>query len=942
MRRLERACEALRDASTRDDARRALEALRDARDAWDARTSRARVDDATELEMIDAATLACGVVLARGRCAWYESMSASDRATLVDRWFAWEEGGAWDAGAARACAEVARGRGARSRDADEAAVAGGGYLVAGVRSGVIERLMEAEARAGEGGRTRTARAYAAATAVVVGAFDAFDARFSIPVYGTVSAYEREAAVRVISGGVDAPASAAGAASRMCRRGGAAAVARATVRALAPRVRALSVEEVRKIVHEGDVPESLRWATTMMNETTDAHAASRWIAELFAQCCGGRGGDASCSWRTLDVIVRVLLRDRYWACELTRLALCETLLLRKGVPRGSLPALLRLTILRPIKAGCDAARVDASRAKNVLAVLEAWSSEDFVRGASVDLQRHLTACAAAALAATPSEEWSAMRGNPAQFILKGVSARLDAITPRARRHAGKVAMELSLKIDPSKPFRLVDAGDADETSDEECDWEREMAHIALDDVIVEEKIDEVEEIVEVVERATTVQIKTVDPDEVVDMWSARRGDADDSDDENDSDDSDDDDLVPYDIDSDDDPSMRSSDPASLTERRIASLPKPQTLRECVAALRQVRSGDASARQTDIDLADAAEGAVHTVSDLVSMQPHELASCAADLAVAVLHAHPPTPDADPLDRARRQGLATVLTVTPGLAGPPLIDHALSERCDASQVFDTLSAIEVASANLAAPRAIERTTERAQDVANRPVSVGVERRFAPKALEARSRSSTAAPTRGHLIGDCFVAPLLRATARRLERQSSADHPPDGVDAMVFGQILHTLGQCATHARNAIDAPFIGRAVLEFALAPAFADADHPHLRRAALIAGSLAASAIPTISIAHAYADASDLARALERFTELALRRRRADADADVRAAAAVAADALRALSADALTALDDIDAFSPREFTTRTSHRPLDVRAPRPASRAASAWANSHPA
>ena len=230
-------------------------------------------------------------------------------------------------------------------------------------------------------------------------------------------------------------------------------AQAALRELAPRVRELGVDAIRAIVEDDEVPASLAWATTMMNEVSDAHAACRWISELFAEC-DGHESSVNCSWRTLDLVLRVLLRDRYWACEATRFALCETLLLRKSAPRAALPALLRLTILRPIRRGADATRVKAASDANVFALLDTWSGEGFVREASVELQRTLTSSVRAILAALPSEEWDAMRGKPTQMLLKGVSARLDSPSLRPRRHASKVALELSLKMDASKPLRLV--------------------------------------------------------------------------------------------------------------------------------------------------------------------------------------------------------------------------------------------------------------------------------------------------------------------------------------------------------------------------------------------------------------------------------------------------------------------------------------------------------
>ena len=916
---LERALDACVEARARDafvDASRALRRAF-ARARARERSERANEDEnVVDEDVVDADVRAhedaCACALRCGRGLWYESMREDDRRACVDAWFSWEEADEDEragAGAARACVDaMATTRGATRAGSDDDAIVRSAvtYYVELVRRGVVGRLTRMAA-----GTTADARAAKETLDVALRAFDRLDQRFDIPVFRSVEAYEAELARQVLNAGEDAPASAAATASRMCRRGAARAVARATLRELAPRVRELGVDAIRAIVEGDEVPASLAWATTMMNEVSDAHAACRWISELFAEC-DGHESSVNCSWRTLDLVLRVLLRDRYWACEATRFALCETLLLRKGAPRAALPALLRLTILRPIRRGAEVARAKAARDANTLALLDTWSGEGFVREASVELQRTLTSSVRAILAALPSEEWNTMRGNPTQMILKGVSARLDSPSLRPRRHASKVALALSLKMDASKPLRLVDDGDdVEASSDEESEWERTIESIVQDDVFVVcddddgggGGDDEKESIAANVNLtgSSGFQIKVEDPDEVVDMWSLRRDESDS--DASDSDDYSDDELVPYDMDSDDDATLRSRDPASLTEARIASLPKPQTLRECIGALRQARSGDASTRQTDIDIADAAEGAVHAVSDIVMRQPHELASCAADLAVTILHAQPPTPDSDPLDRARRQGLASVLTVTPGLAGPTIIDHALSEKCDASQVMDTLSALDMAMTELASPSKAEHLLDASASTRS-TARVGIERRFAPKSMEMQAKGATSAPTRSHLIGECFVAPLLRAAAQRLERQSAPEYNPDGLDAMVNGHILYTLGQCAKHAKNATDGPLIGRAVLEFAVTPALADSDQPHLRRSALVAGALVATSLRDTPVAIAYAENSPLSTALEHFTAIAARRHRADCDVDVRAAASFAVAAAADCKARALTALERI--------------------------------------
>ena len=65
--------------------------------------------------------------------------------------------------------------------------------------------------------------------MTLSAFDGLDRRFEIPHYKTVDAYDAEVARQVIDAGEDAPRSAARTASRACRRGGATAIARATLR-----------------------------------------------------------------------------------------------------------------------------------------------------------------------------------------------------------------------------------------------------------------------------------------------------------------------------------------------------------------------------------------------------------------------------------------------------------------------------------------------------------------------------------------------------------------------------------------------------------------------------------------------------------------------------------------------------------------------------------------
>ena len=928
------ACASVARATTREEARAALETLRArafrAFEASEAST-RSSSEDADDAR-IDDVEDACACALTHGRGRWYETFSAGDRTRLVDDWFAARGlGGVGLAGAVRACANVS------GRSTATARGGGGGGLVSAEETVVVESAVRYYVELARGGAigalVRFAEraeddAGARETAeMTLSAFDGLDRRFEIPHYKTVDAYDAEVARQVIDAGGDAPRSAARTASRACRRGGATAIARATLRALAPRVRALDVETMRGIIERSEVPESLRWATRMMNEVSDADSACRWITEMFQEC-GGDERSAHCSWRTLDVVLRVLLRDRFWSCEATRFTMSESLLLRKGVPRAALPALLRLTMLRPITQGCDTTRSKAARDASARAIVEDWSTEEFVRCASAELQQHVTSAVRALVTVLTKEEWDAIRGNLTALVLKGVSARLNATNRCAWRHAQKVAKSLSIKLDAGKPLNLFDEDDENE-EDKELEWEHDVSSILRDDAVVDAvEEDETEEQTPPVDEpsvSTGFDIKAVDPDEVVDMWSARRDESDSS--ASESDDYSDDDLVPYDMDSDDDETLRSGDPASLTAMRIASLPKPQTMRECINALRQCRSGDMSTRQTDIDVADAAEGAIHALSDIISARPHELASCAADLGVAVLHAQPPTPDSDPLDRARRQGLTALFVATPGLTGPVVIKHALSGNCDASHIMDTLSSVESAMSQLASPRDVERLDDVSDDQEKSVHRVGTERRFAPNSMRARAKTTRSLPSKSHVIGDSFLGPLIEAAVHRLDLEADSAHTLDGVDAMIHGQILYTLGQCVRHTQNTHEGPLFAQTVLEFASGSVFADSAHPHIRRAAFVTAGLVATSLTAIPVAMAYADRTPLSLALETFTTRASERHRADYDADVRAAAAFALSALaecKLRASDAVDRLPDdpIDQGTP-QITTRIAHAPITL-------------------
>ena len=245
----------------------------------------------------------------------------------------------------------------------------------------------------------------------------------------------------------------------------------------------------------------------------------------------------------------------------------------------------------------------------------------------------------------------------------------------------------------------------------------------------------------------------------------------------------------------DASRRRARAAKAAARRVASLPKPDGLFRCVEALRQKRGGEESASsRSAVDLADAAEGAVYAVEGLIRAVPEELVSAAAPLVSALVHAHPPTPDAAGLERARRKALVALAATAPGIAGPALCAEAFATgRCDAGQQLEVLDVVADAARELAALAPVRRaalrdaddeddegdgtaTTRETKTRAALRGRVGVERRFAPRSLaRLRGSSKTGGPgapqrTRAHLVVDAFAGPLL-ARLGALVRAADAD---------------------------------------------------------------------------------------------------------------------------------------------------------------------------
>ena len=726
-----------------------------------------------------------------------------------------------------------------------------------------------------------------------------------------------------------------------------------------------------------------WANELVDAMPDAHAAAK-----LAQAALGRGAARGLSWRACERLLRSMFSARFRRCVSTRHAICDGMLLRRPQPRRVLPALIRIALVDPpVGFSSEDAAVTRHRRTVAAACVDAWSQIELVRGGSGAMQGHVASVLAASIATgcliqsggdTKEGDGGGAPAVTPAGLMRGISARLDSPDARIRRHGQKVAVALSRVMSPDRPLTFDDAEDygASETagtvSEDEEAWERDAWRLKEGSAEEEEDAEADSFVASVLSPETPedtpetpdddddreaehdetdedLQEDFDDPDGAVRLGGgARREDS--SDDESDEDDasSEGSALEPYDISDEEesdeeegdteggggdrgtlvDPAVRRAKAVRATARRIARLPKPKTLSSCVDALRQARRADDSASsKSTIDRADEAEGAVHAAEALIRAAPEEIIGCAPALVSALLHAHPATPDYEPMGAARMRALAAVAVIVPGLAGPSLvIEGFTSGRCDAGQKLEVLDAVADAARELAAlPPIVDRDQTENRDnerlIGNdksnesNPRKVGKERVFAPASL-ARLRGGTKAlrdarprRTRAHLIGASLAGPLLARAAELVRSAENASRvtavedakaklnpntavhvPGGGIDALVMGRLLGCLGECCAAARNAPDAAKIAGAVLELSLNPAVFAHTQPHVRRAALFACVGAVTSVPPAAAWHALsggvggvAAGSPLAGLLAALEDGAGWARGRDPDGDVRALA-----------------------------------------------------------
>jgi len=265
-----------------------------------------------------------------------------------------------------------------------------------------------------------------------------------------------------------------------------------------------------------------WVGALIAAVSDAHAVEKLAASLLraaASCAPLSNTNPTLTWRISERRLRACFTVRFWTCAATRHALSDKLLLRHPGPRAVLPALLRLTLVSPppvpptpastsasdetkadtataeqSTAGGDSIAgrkpveetVERHRATTTAALVDAWSDPELIRAGGAALQGHVAAVTAAALGALPPSTWQRATGGVcAAALMRGISARLDSPSPRARRHGQKVAVALAKAVDPARPlsfrededFGEDEGEDAAGWSEDEAEWEQDASALS---------------------------------------------------------------------------------------------------------------------------------------------------------------------------------------------------------------------------------------------------------------------------------------------------------------------------------------------------------------------------------------------------------------------------------------------------------------------------------
>ncbi|KAJ7516652.1 hypothetical protein O6H91_22G066200 [Diphasiastrum complanatum] len=447
-----------------------------------------------------------------------------------------------------------------------------------------------------------------------------------------------------------------------------------------------------------------WSSLIASMKDDPHTLQRWTEALLLDMAQRNLLDSEASY-----ILSTLYGDSVSKSKNIREMFTEQFLFWKVLPIRCLKWVLNLSVIcspKPLEHGTELKPSFFNIQKDVVRhIAEVWTKKSFIRSATMEQQTYLTAALVMCLGAVTKEEVN-NTDSLLQYLLEGISARLESPLPQVRRMAKQVALAFSVIIDPSNPLLLDDEDDIDNLKDLEDhktegvkktklkasvasfgsvgdevsrsgeirnkfpsqNGEQQHEPVACDDV---DETGLKQARIRRKERKERLALEEDDPDAIVNLAAITYNSGSDEDSEdsmetyNESESS----LQPYDM---------SDDDADLERAKF-----PSQLSQCAADLRKG------------DNPDAVEKALDVIEKLVKARPDELENSAVDLAHALVHVRCSSIAVEgqegSAEQKRQQALLTLLVCSPLATAMVLTKELFSPHVDVSQrmlILDVLA--------------------------------------------------------------------------------------------------------------------------------------------------------------------------------------------------------------------------------------------------------------
>lgn len=546
----------------------------------------------------------------------------------------------------------------------------------------------------------------------------------------------------------------------------------------------------------------------------------------------------------------------------------------------------------------------------------WSKREFVQSASMEQQAYVTAALGLSLEKMSKEELERTK-DTSNFLLQGISCRLETPLHLIRKMASSIALVFSKILDPKNPLYLDD-----DCKEEKIDWEFGFTTLqkkaSADSSVIEIIRDETEASINMLEKGANdvadhkqqkdgknktsnadkelSAFKLVDPDEIIDPASLNNENSIDEDDGNsdsNSVSSSDSSLQPYDL---------SDDDADLTM-------KFSQLSDLIAALRKS------------DDPDGVERALDVAEKLVRASPDELQYISSDLVRALVHIRCSDVtiegEEESAEEKRQNALVALLVICPFQSLDSLNKLLYSPNMDFSQRILILDVMIDAAQELSNAKVVKLKNQRTPLISTisekppwyLPSSKGppgtgewkevsetgtllnyyhrYERELPSKPGQIKSGKSRKWSSRLANVQEIEVEGSknnfpMYAAAFMLPAMQGFDKKRHGVDLLgrdfiVLGKLIHMLGVCMKCMAMHPEASALAPALLDMLMSREISHHAETYVRRSVLFTASCILAALHPSYIASALVEGNhDICRGIEWIRTWALHVTESDSD------------------------------------------------------------------